>query len=131
MELPNDARSALPSSVSSSSASSGDRNPPVPEGSVSEKEGNASIVDVVAKLEEPATRRRVVADLRNELEEADCFWAKLEDHATETCGDDLSVPVVSAFKGIHTRRLGGLNLEQVDSVCRDVLASMIKKAERT
>ncbi|KFH09286.1 hypothetical protein TGVAND_278540 [Toxoplasma gondii VAND] len=129
MEQPGHPGSSVAPASGRSPASRGYTTPLLPERTAFEKKGNASTVDVLAQLEDPSTRMRVVSDLRKELEAADCFWAKLGDHARETCGERLSVPVVSAFKSIHTQRLAGLNLEQVDSVCRDVLAAMVRKAE--
>ncbi|PFH31337.1 hypothetical protein BESB_027720 [Besnoitia besnoiti] len=91
---------------------------------------NAATAELTETLADAETRRRVVCCLRRELEEADCFWAKLEDNASETCGDDIAESVVAAFKSIHTRRVSGMNLEQIDAVCRDVLALVAKRAAR-
>ncbi|PHJ24356.1 hypothetical protein CSUI_001785 [Cystoisospora suis] len=82
--------------------------------------------EVDKRLQDPEVKKKLVEILRREVEELDCFWAKVEDHAIDTCGENASEAVVAAFKGVHTRRVANLNLEQTDSLCRDILLRLMK-----
>lgn len=46
--------------------------------------------EVDKRLQDPEVKKKLVETLRREVEELDCFWAKLEDHAIDTCGEKAS-----------------------------------------
>lgn len=46
--------------------------------------------EVDRRLQDPAVKKKLIDTLRKEVEELDCFWAKLEDHAIDTCGEKAS-----------------------------------------
>lgn len=89
---------------------------------------NPPVVDILAALSSPVARRSVAKRLREELGEADDFWVKLSCHASDSCEPDTSNAIVDAFQGIHSRRVAGYNLEQIDALCRDVLTLLLKSS---